>query len=233
MCNFKHFSYACLWACALLGCAEETASFVNIPVYTEGMASHTVQAGAWEVRLDKAEWVLGPVYFCASVSASEETCPTAQAEFTQSVRIDALNPSRVQVGTLEGIEGTVQSARYDVGWSWFGTHTAPTYSMKFSQVYSVHLQGQALNGTQRVDFDIAASVKPSQADTSSVYSASFVPFTITPFSSLTVKARVEDWVRALRFEDLASNASNNALVLSVSSGRTIFFTWEHISSYKE
>jgi hypothetical protein len=169
------------------------------------------------------------------MSASEELCSAAQIELTEALDIDLLQAQRVRVAQARGTEGVVQSLRYDLGWSWLGTDTSPRHMGGFLNNHSVVLEGTASNGVRNVLFKANIDIKPSAPDTSSVYSPSFASVSLQSDTALFVDVNMASWIQSIGFDDLASSTTHiaiepatpsyNGLVLAISNGRSIRFTW--------
>lgn len=112
-----------LAALAASACADTGQRYVAIPLRGEGVADAPIEAGEWTVALDRADVSLGPLWLCATEAASPELCEVAVLELTETVAIDALDPSARELATMHGTLGTVRSAMFDYGISWLPTET--------------------------------------------------------------------------------------------------------------
>jgi hypothetical protein len=106
-------------------CGDTGQPRIAAPAFARGTAPRTEVVGAWSVRLTRASVGFGPVTFCASRASSPELCPAALAEVAQATTVDALDPARQPIGTLDGFVGTVRSAGFAYGVPWFPFENAP------------------------------------------------------------------------------------------------------------
>lgn len=108
-------------ALLLASCVETGRAYVELPLLASGTGETRVEQGEWTLELARADVAFGPLYLCATESASPEFCESAVLELTEAVTIDALDPAPQELATTFGVTGTVRSAMWDYGISWLAT----------------------------------------------------------------------------------------------------------------
>ncbi len=124
----------------LAGCGNTGQTMVSYPAHAQG-APVSFTSGAWTVTLDAARAALGPIYFCATQTASESLCPVAINELPRTVDVDALSPADQPLGDVRGTTGTIHSATLDWGITWFATQ--PDARAASALGHSAHFEGHA------------------------------------------------------------------------------------------
>lgn len=160
------------WLC---GCGQTAGERVALPVFVQGTAKAPFSVGAWTVELEAAQVALGPMYFCATASASSDLCPSAVGELTSVVVVDGLDPepkrwpsdgaaSASEPSALEAISGsTIRSAFFDYGIAFFATASRPAAlrPMRGNLAgHSAHFSGRAIKGAAEVRFVVDVDVLP-------------------------------------------------------------------------
>jgi hypothetical protein len=141
----------------LAGCGDTGQSLVSFGAVGRG-APATIASDGWTVTLDVARLGLGPVYFCATQAASESLCQIAVAELPRTFEIDALSPAEQPLGDGRGTTGTIQSAMYDLGITWFATQ--PEARAATTIGHSAHFEGRAERGGVTRRFIADVDVRP-------------------------------------------------------------------------
>lgn len=117
----------------------------------------------WQIELDTANLAFGPFYLCASRTA-DTLCDIAQAEWLDSVIIDALNAEPAALGEVLAIEGTIRSYMYDLGYSWPNDQSAPTATAAGANLgASVQLSGIAYRDDITIPFSALVSTASNTA----------------------------------------------------------------------
>ncbi len=201
--------FALLAIVALLGCGDTGQPPIRHAATAVGRAASEVEVGDFRVRLDVAKLAFGPAYFCASRAASTELCPSALAEYRGAAVIDALAPSSQRLGVIDGYTGTVRSAGYALGLTWFNTQTAVTPTSAALGGHSAHLEGTAtskLDGTTfrfAIDVDVAPLSAGMHAVTATGVEAAIDEGT----ARLEVQVDPNAWLTQIDFAELATGTS--------------------------
>lgn len=116
--------------------------------------------GDWSIRITQAQFAFGPVYFCASASGSSNLCEASIAEVASIVRLDGLFTSAQPLGAVHGFTGTIRSAAYDWGITWFDTQSEATPAEAASEGHSMHVEGTATHGSTVVPLVADVDVVP-------------------------------------------------------------------------
>ncbi|HVO32028.1 MAG TPA: hypothetical protein VMV18_14885 [bacterium] len=190
----------------LTGCGGTTAQrFVNIPAFAGGTAASAVTAGAWQVTLTKAQVAFGPAYFCPIVGGSEESCSLAVVEVLDVTAVDALDPSPQSLGNMDGVTGTVLSATYDYGITWFQTQQHPAASPNAIHGHSAHFEGTATKGAQTILFSADLDLPPQAIGTQAVNNQSVSSAVISAATSrFDVTMNPSRWWQAANFDRIAT-----------------------------
>jgi len=156
---------------ALLGCGDTgQIPFIHpISAQAASGADEVFEVEGWEVVLTQSKVGIGPIYFCASVAASAELCPSAVAEWAEVATIDALDPSPQPLGEVSGITGTTRSVTYDFAISWFATQTNPVPSQAAPGGHSIQMTGVATRTVDAreiafaINLDLRSQIRGEQA----------------------------------------------------------------------
>lgn len=108
-------------AALLASCVETGQSYLDVPVRGAGVSEPSFEQDGWTIELARADVAIGPLYLCATESASPEHCESAVLELTEAVTIDAIDPAAQELATALGVTGTVRSAMWDYGVPWLAT----------------------------------------------------------------------------------------------------------------
>lgn len=192
----------------------------------------------WQVTLTRADVAFGPAYFCATAAASSDLCPTAVAQFAQSTVINGLDPNAQPLGDGEGQTGTIRSATYDFGISWFPTQRQPTASERAARGHSAVFEGRAERLGRVVRFIAEVDVVPRVQGTRAMQGAATVYELATEDAGLSVVVRPGAWWRAVDFDELALSTDDpvvikpgsrgyEALVFAMTASSPPQFTWSN------
>lgn len=227
---------------ALAGCGDTGQPRIAHPAYAHGTAARAVEVGAWQVTLDVARVGFGPVTFCAGRAASDELCPQALAEVTTISTIDALNEAEQAIGRVDGFVGTVRSAGFAYGITWFATQTSATAFPAAPGGHSAHLEGTATSsdadtGAARTfrfvaDVDVVPLGQGQHAVTAIGLDARIHERT----SRLDVRIDPGAWLSQIDFDELAASGEDpvriepksraaNAIVVGMTSLAPPRFEW--------
>jgi hypothetical protein len=192
------------------GCAETGRAYVEMPLLVAGTGERAFVQGDFQVELERADVAFGPLWLCATQSASPEFCESAQLELTETVTIDALDDEPRPAATAFGITGTVRSAMWDYGITWLPAQPRPRpnpgavdgeYSARF-EVRVSHADGR----TFRVLADLA--ITPNGRGVVIVRGQRVPTHTIAPEGdALTVRADPAAWWRRVDLARLAARAA--------------------------
>lgn len=130
-------------AALALGCTEVSQEAADYDAIALPDPEPVVTVGEWSVRLTRAEVAFGPAYFCAAASGSSTLCSSSIAEVTSVTRIDALSGAPQRLGRINGFTGTIRSASYDLGISWFDTQAEPTPAPAAPGGHSMYFEAEA------------------------------------------------------------------------------------------
>jgi hypothetical protein len=232
--------YALVFA-ALWGCDNTGRSYVEVPFRARGEMRAPFDVNDWSVELDRADLALGPLYLCATESASPEFCDAATLEMLETVTIDALDPMPRELATLRGITGTVRSAMWDYGVSWLGTASRPRVNPGAPDGHSAVFSGVATHvDGRRFEFECALDVPPIMPGALVIRGQRIEAHSISIGGEmLTLAFEPSAWIRRLDFERLADRAmagenpvvlspgdpDHEALIVAMTSGALPSFEW--------
>jgi len=220
-----------LWGCA--GTGQPSVSYEAFAV-ADGQGE--VDAGDWQVTLDKATVAFGPVYFCASTSGSATLCEAALAELTTITSFDALAPAPTRLGAVHGFAGTIRSASYDYGIHWFLTEDTPAPAPAAPGGHSAHFEGRAQKGSTTLHFmadvDVVAQFQGQRAVTSAPANATVEDSDVR----LDVHFDAAPWLAGVDFEEASKSGQDpyvikpgsrdhDAIVIAMSAQRPPSFVW--------
>lgn len=229
-------------ACLLLllffhaSCGSTGQRELTYPVFGQGEASAPFNAGGWEVTLTVAEVGFGPAYFCATAAASSDLCPTAVSQFARTATLNGLDPTPQRIGEADGQTGTVRSATYDYGISWFATQRQPTPGAAAPRNHSAYFEGQAVKDGRTVRFVAPIDVVPRFQGTRVVQGVPAEAELASDAIHLTVGVRPGLWWQTVDFDALAQTTEDpvrvapgsrayEALVLAMTATATPALTW--------
>ncbi|MBC7173084.1 MAG: hypothetical protein H5U40_11675, partial [Polyangiaceae bacterium] len=85
------------------GCAPATSrELVEVTLAVEGASAGSFSADGFDVVLERAEVVVGPLYFCATEHPEFDFCDAALFEQLDPFVIDALAAEPIEIGVLVG-----------------------------------------------------------------------------------------------------------------------------------
>lgn len=218
-----------------LGCGSAGASEVRYLVVAEGAASPPFAAGDWMVTLDVARVSLGPIYFCATAAASSSLCPAAVQEFAGVAEFDALRPAAQPLGFVTGAPGSIRSASYDLGITWFTTQRTATPAAA-SAGRSAHFEGHATLGSRTLRFVCDVRATPMIQGAQVVQGARVSADVTGSNVRLVVRADPAAWWTAVDLSELEaqvgdpvvippSSRIHNAVVVAMTAGAPLRFEW--------
>ncbi|MCL2777063.1 MAG: hypothetical protein FWD73_03595 [Polyangiaceae bacterium] len=209
---------ACLALAGTLvaACIESPQTLVayDAVVVPQGTGSATLRG--WNVTLTRADVALGPFYFCASASGSSTLCEQAVDEITSVALIDGLAfMQQALLGRVHGLSGSVQSAAYDFGISWFATQESPTPAPNTpGPGHSMRIEGYAQKGTGAFAFTADVDVVPQYQGQNAFPTATAEGNITSSFYRLEVRFDPTGWLKQLDFDDMAAQLA--------ASGDTVF-----------
>ena len=217
------------------GCGDTGQHSISVPLYGVGAAPEPFAAGDWTIRLDDARVGIGPIYFCAAQSSSADLCPSAVAELTDSVTIDALDPTPERLGTLAARTVSLGSAAWDFAITWPRTEAAPVVLNGAPEQHSAHFEGLASKDDQELHFVVDLDIVPLLRGTHTVQGVR---------TSASIEAGIEcelhldaaAWWSQVDFDDLASadtdpviiqpgSRAYNALIVAMTSSAPPTVEW--------
>jgi len=131
--------------------------------------SSRLQIQDWQLDMLHADIAFGPVYFCAAYSGSSTLCKTAIAELTQVTLINALSQNPIALGYVNGLSGTIKSATYNFGMSWFDTQTTPVANTELG--HSMILEATAQKSNKHIHIIAKVDVLPQHQGQMAITSA--------------------------------------------------------------
>lgn len=235
-----------VWAIALLlmlgACSETGRSYVEIALRARGEMRAPFEVHEWSVDLARAELAMGPLYLCATESASPEFCDAATLEMRETVSIDALDPTPRELATLYGITGSVRSLMWDYGVSWLATEARPRVHPGAPEGHSAMLSGVATHPDGRqFEFECALDLPPIMAGALVVRGHRVESHAVSSSDeALTIVVDPRAWMRRLDLDRLAERAATGerpivlapgdpdyeALVVALTSGALPEFEWQ-------
>ncbi len=231
----ESLSRAALLSTLGLGCGSTGPAEVRYTVAAEGVASAPFAAGDWTITLDVARVSLGPIYFCATAAASSSLCPAAVQEFAGVAEFDALLASAQPLGFVTGSPGSIRSASYDLGITWFTTQRTATPAAS-SSGRSAHFEGRATRGDRTLRFVCDVRAAPMIRGAQTVQGARVSADVTSPNVRLVVRADAAAWWRAVDLSELAAQDGDpivilpssriyNAVVVAMTAGAPLRFEW--------
>jgi len=142
-------------------CGDTGGERVAVPLFASGTPARALSIGDARVTLTRAEVAVGPIYLCASASASAALCAVAVAEQLEPVLVHALDPSAAPAAPLAATTGTTRSAMYDLGISWLLTQPGPQASAVAPAGHSTVLEGTVERAGRTLRFSAGVDALPS------------------------------------------------------------------------
>jgi hypothetical protein len=219
------------------GCLPSNQRLVTYPMSGQGSGDITVDArNGWRVTLDEARVSVGPIYFCATAAASPDLCPSAQAEVTQAVTLDALRPTPQFLAQVRGLTGTIKSAQYDFGIAWLETEGAARPLSGAVEGHSARFRGVATRDGRTLHFTADVDVVPQRQGTHVVQGARTSADVQNDEVELVVEMDPAAWWRGVDFDEFASSATDditltsdsravNALIVGMTASAVPTFRW--------
>jgi hypothetical protein len=215
------------------GCGDTGQVRVSYPVSAVGKPA-AFTSGAWQVTLDVARLGVGPLYFCATATASEDLCPVAVNELLETVEIDALAAAPQPLGMVMGVTGFVKSAMFDYGINWFATEAVPRASTSFG--HSAHFEGRAERAGTTRRFVADVDVVPQYQGSLAVNGARAVQDIVDPPAPLVLSVDPASIFAQVDFDELdqiagdparfeASSRAHNAIVVRLVGSALPRFEW--------
>lgn len=199
------------WLSAI-ACTEAPQEPVEYGAVAFVAAEQLGRAGRWSIRLTRADLVFGPAYFCAAASGSSTLCKSSMAELTSFAALDGLLGSAQALGEVTGFTGTIQSASYDYGITWFDTENEPAAAAAAPEGHSMRLEGEASTDDVVLPFTADVDVVPQYQGQTAVPTA---PAAATIDSSdfrLEVHFRPADWFGQVDFDGLAGSGAERVVI---------------------
>jgi hypothetical protein len=234
------------WAARLVAalataCIESPQELVEYEAVAVPDPEPSTNAGGWTIRLARADVAFGPVYFCAASSGSSTLCASSIAEVTEVARIDGLDRVPQRIGTVRGLTGSIRSASYDFGLSWFTTQNDPTAADVAPSGHSMRLEGEAQRDALVLPIVADVDLVPQYQGQMAVPTA---PAEATIESSayrLEVSFRAADWFRQLDLDEIAASGASavvivpgtpehNALLVGIKNLAPLEFRWVRITN---
>ncbi|MES1208319.1 MAG: hypothetical protein ABUS79_20475 [Pseudomonadota bacterium] len=202
-------------AAAAFGCGGGTGlSPVTYPFVARGSDAAPFTTNGWAITVDDARVGIGPLYLCASQSASADLCGTAVAEFAATAVVDATRTDSQPLGEITGFDGTVHSALYDFAFSWpdeRGARALPGAPDGHSAMLAV----TARKGDRTLRVRAALDIAPQQPRAHAVQARlAATPQTAALRLEITVSASA--WWRHVDFDALSLAAADDIVLPALS-----------------
>lgn len=240
--HYKHLRGFYALMAALIGllsmaaCGKSGPGFLSYEAVAQRAGPTQVQVGDWQLTLTRAQMVIGPLYFCSTQSASSDLCPQALNELLEQTTVDLMQPSPQGLGVIHGLSGVINTAYYNMGWSWFTTYHQPVppglgHSM-ILQWRAVHKEGKGIDFTAWVD--IIPPVQGSRAIQGVKVNAQVNEST----QRLTITANPSQWIAQIDYSAylgqnisavLLENTENqvfNVLLSAIRGAHRPVFQWQ-------
>ena len=227
-----------LAALALLSACGDTGQVrLSYPIVARGVSAAAFQAGDWTVTLDEAQLLFGPVFFCASVIAAADLCPSAQAEFTEVAVINLLDPNPQALGEVNSIEGVINSLIFDYGVTWFVSQDSPQLVSNELNGQSAIFSGAAAHPDGRtLEFSADLLIAPSIRGGFAVQLGGTKAEILSDDVQVEVAFDVTSWWAKIDFEVLAASGeprviivpgstAHSSLIISMTANDTPSFEW--------
>ena len=195
--------------CALAapGCIEASQEPVAYEAVAVTRGNGTAVIDGWTITLSRADVALGPFYFCAAASGSSTLCASSVAELASVSVVSALAPGPTPIGTVRGFSGTIQSAAYDFGISWFDTQVAATPAPPLPRGHSIRLEGEARKGAVRVPFVADVDVVPQYQGQNAVATSPASANVTSSATRLEVVLEPAAWLKQVGFDAVAASVA--------------------------
>jgi len=226
---------------ALVGCGETGQRVISYDAVSVGDAAPFV-VGNWTITLTNAKLGLGPLYFCATASASADLCPAAVNELADVVTIDLLSSTPTHFGTIRGTTGSIRSVTFDYGITWFTTQIAATPFPTAPDGHSLVLAGHAEAGgaqPQAYDFAGTVDIAPQFAGSLVMQGYAAVETVTTDQLQLVATLRPADILREVDFDALAAHPviapgddAHNAITTALTTVGGPVFSWVSLAGAK-
>jgi hypothetical protein len=161
----------CAALALVTACGETGQNEIAFAASARSTGNVAFTASGWSVTLTSARVSFGPLYLCATASASSDLCPTAIAEYTDAATIDLVSTAPLDLGGMLGVTGTVHSGAFDYGVTWLATQTSPTPLQAAPGGHSAHFEGAATLGARTVRFVADIDALPLYRGTRTVQGA--------------------------------------------------------------
>ena len=231
-------------------CIESPQTLVayDAVVVPQGTGSATIRG--WNVTLTRADVALGPFYFCASASGSSTLCGAAVGEITSVALVDGLAFTRESpLGRVHGLSGSVESAAYDLGISWFETQESPTPAPNTpGPGHSMRLEGYAQSrqpSIEAIAFTANVDVVPQYQGQNAFPTATAVGYVTSSAFRLEVRFDPTGWLKQIDFDEIAAQLAassdrvfhiepgtkeHSAIVVGIKALAPIDFVWVPLST---
>jgi hypothetical protein len=199
--SFPRFTTALL--CLLAACGDTGQARVRIAAEARGSSRESISVGETRFSLTRAEVGFGPVYFCATEGAEVELCQVAIAELLETVTLDGLARDSLPFGELSATTGSVRSALFDYGISWFLTRSTARSNPGAPEGHSAILEGEAKNDSGMLRFSAQIDIEPlSRGDAAVNARRTSTEIAAAPAQRLIVSLDPYRWLERIDVEQL-------------------------------
>ncbi len=177
-----------------------------------------------------------PVRFSTLIENVATSSFFSIAEIASVARIDGLALGPVAIGDVHGFTGTILSASYDYGISWFDTTYAPTAALVAPHGHSMRIEAEARRGPERIAIVADVDVVPQLQGQRAIPTAKVSAEVTSDATILEVHFDVSAWIRQLDFNAIAASGrapfaiepgtpEHNALLLGINNLAPPAFRW--------
>jgi hypothetical protein len=231
-----------LLLCALLSaCGETGQSRIEFPLYGQGVSNEAFEVDGFTVQLTKAQVGIGPLYVCASARSSSDLCPSAVAELTSSMTVDALDTMRQRIGTMHALTGNARSVGFDYAITW-PTSLARAQALRGApEGHSAVFEGRAERADRSFDFHAEVDAAPALRGTRAVQG---LPTRVDLAADVTCELELDPiaWWSQVDFEALSATLGDSIEIAqdspaietvktAMTSNATPTITWSHMTKH--
>jgi hypothetical protein len=223
--------------CALVcvACGSTGQDRVAVPFTARGSAPQPFDADGWSVQLTRADVAMGPIYFCAARGSSADLCPSAVAEFADSFSVDALDPTRQDLGALEAVTGELHSVAWDYAITWPTTEEQPVVLGDAVNGHSARFAGQASKDGEVIDFTLDLDIAPLLRGSRAVQGVRNDATIENEGTRCELRLDADAWWAQARFDDYSGqsdpvaiepeSSTAQAVILAMTSSSPPRFVW--------
>lgn len=214
-------------------CIEHAQTEVSYAAWAVPKSPPPIQAAEWTVSLRIARIAFGPTYFCAA-STGIDRCEPAQAELLTTSTINLLDPRPQPLGVARGVTGSIRSATFDFGVTWFATQAAAAVAPGNALGHSAYFEGEARRGADLVQFAAIVDLAPQFRGQHAVVSSPALGLVSERTTRLDVTIDYGDWLSQIDFAKATAGEvfriepntpAHTGIVQGMTARRPLQFQW--------